>query len=146
MAAKPLEKPDVIVCERSGSWAAALRSNLIELAARIRETRTLAECAVELQHSPAALVAVEVTVDNLARALHYLDAWQAAYPQALLLALLARGNECHEAVLREAGAAHVVTGTRRLHSVKELVHTRIGRRSARPNILEEVWDGLPWGD
>ena len=141
-----MEKADVIICERSGSWAAALRPVVVDAGARVRETRTLVECEIELEHSPTAVVAVEVTAENLARALHCVDAWRASYPGAMLVALLAREVGQFDEVLREAGAAHVVTGTRRLHGISAIIEVRTRRRSGRPNMLEEIWAGLPWDD
>ena len=146
MDGRSLEKADAIICERSSSWAAAMRAMVMDIGARIRETRTLAECEIELEHSPTAVVAVEVTAENLARTLHCVDAWRATYPGALPVALLAREDRQYEEVLREAGAAHVATGPRRLHGIAELIEVRTRRRSGRPNMLEQVWAGLPWDD
>ena len=43
----------LIVCERTGRWAVALRRELAEAGVRVWETRTLADCRDELVENPA---------------------------------------------------------------------------------------------
>ena len=57
--------PRVIVYERSGRWAAALREQLPPEIA-LAETRSLGECSAELALSPGSVLALEVTERNLA--------------------------------------------------------------------------------
>ena len=56
----------LIVCERTGRWAVALRRELADAGVRVWETRTLAGCREELEQSPASFVALELTGDLLA--------------------------------------------------------------------------------
>ncbi len=53
----------LIVCERTGRWAVALRRELAATGVRVWETRTLAGCREELEQSPASFVALEVAGD-----------------------------------------------------------------------------------
>ena len=67
-----MNKPGVIVCERSGAWATAIRRYL-PAEIRLRQTRGLAECAAELSAAPQSLLALELTPGNLAGVLGLLS-------------------------------------------------------------------------
>ena len=53
----------LLVCERTGCWAVALRRELAEAGVRVWETRTLADCFEELAESPASFVVLELGGD-----------------------------------------------------------------------------------
>ena len=53
----------LIVCERTGRWAVALRRELADAGVRVWETRTLADCWSELAESPASFVVLELRGD-----------------------------------------------------------------------------------
>ena len=53
----------LIVCERTGRWAVALRRELADAGVRVWETRTLADCWNELAESPASFVVLELGGD-----------------------------------------------------------------------------------
>ena len=57
----------LMVCERSGPWAAALRRELAEAGVRVWETRSLAECWESLAAAPASFLIVELTLARCRR-------------------------------------------------------------------------------
>jgi hypothetical protein len=61
----PILEAALIVYERNGVWARALRQQLVNEPVAIRETRSLEECSRRLRESPASLVALEVTTTSL---------------------------------------------------------------------------------
>jgi transcriptional regulator with GAF, ATPase, and Fis domain len=72
----------LIVCERTGRWAVALRRELAEAGVRVWETRTLADCWTELAESPASFLVLELGADvaDLPERLH-LASQAAAHPR-----------------------------------------------------------------
>lgn len=56
----------LIVCERTGRWAVALRRELAGSGVRVHESRSIAECWQGLAESPAGFAVVELTGGNLA--------------------------------------------------------------------------------
>jgi hypothetical protein len=98
----------VIVCERTGKWASALRVLVPLPRTAICETRGLAECRVRLRESPASLIVVESTPENWLDVCRWLplQTGQFANMRAVIVAEpVLRGAEC---LLRTAGAHHLV--------------------------------------
>jgi hypothetical protein len=97
-----------IVCERTGRWAAALRTSLagqynwaslavderarstptISSDRRVYEVRSLAELTSRLQERPAAVALVETHAANLTRVLHWLSDARDRHADARFIALL----------------------------------------------------------
>ena len=140
------EGPKLIVCEKTGAWAAALRSELAGSVTRVVETRSFAACREELSAAPAAVVAWE------------LAAWSAPNLSAEIVARLRERPAAHGAVLageawkdwewllREAGGLHFVTSPRRLAPVAELARrSHVQRPAALPGIAARILAELPWG-
>ena len=116
----------LIVLERDGHWAAALRREL-ELAgdrAEVVETRSWDEVRQALERFPAAFVAAELTdtgaADFLA-AIAHLARW---HPQAAVVVLAERRLAAYRDLLSEAGALHFITSPRRLAEADDILRFR----------------------
>src|SRR5688500_5853901 len=99
----------LIVCEKTGRWAAAVQAALPGL--RLAEVRSLTQCQRELDASPQSIAAVEVAAESLEVILRWLVQMSSRYPDARLVALLVPELESAEALLREAGVVEVLTST-----------------------------------
>lgn len=142
-------KPRVIVCERSGRWAAALRRGLAcELS--LRETRSLTECEAELREATGSFLVIELTAANLTGVLELLARIGAEHRWARVAVVaersLAEGEwgACEWAV-REAGAIHFATSPRKAAELARLAerHAALVPRPKR-SLAAQVWDSLPW--
>ena len=138
--------PRVIVYERSGRWAAALRAQLppeISLA----ETRSLGECTAELAQSPGSFLALEATERNLLAVVDLLSSLNRRDPLARALVLSGDGLAGSEGLLREAGAVHFVTSTRAATALAQVFENHFRRVPLPPkNLADSVWESLPWAD
>ncbi len=152
LPASPLNKsarPRVIVCERSGRWAAALRRVLArELS--LRETRSLAECEAELREAPESFLVVELTATHLGGVLELLTCVGAEYRWARIAVVAERSVAAGELTacewtMREAGAIHFVTSPRQAAELARLAerHAALVPRPKR-SLAAQVWDSLPW--
>lgn len=138
--------PRVIVYERSGRWAAALRPQM-PLEILLAETRSLGECAAELVRSPGSLLALEVTARNLAAVVDLLSGLNRRDPLARALVLVGDGLAASEDLLREAGAVHFVTSIRAAGALKQVFENHFRRVPLPPkNLAGSVWESLPWAD
>ncbi len=99
------DAPAVIVCERTLKWAAALRRHL-PANARLRETRALGECAVELDAAPESFLVLELSESNLPRVLAFLAELARRWPRAAALVVAEPSLAEHQWLVREAGAVH----------------------------------------
>lgn len=135
----------LIVCEKTGRWAAAFRRALAGHSQALSETRSLAHCGRELADSPASVVAIEITPANLEAVCQEMLAWSHHYPAARLLALAERGLETAEVLLREAGALDVLFSTRDVPAASRLVVRRLALAPV-PALpwREALQNRLPW--
>ena len=135
----------VIVCEKTGRWATALRRAFRGLQLRVTETRSLTACWQELEQCPTSLVALEFVPDNREAILRRLLDLHSRYRWAQAIVLAERGSEPFEWILREAGAIHVLFSPRSLAAT-----ARLARRHAHSvpradiDIREAVWRRLPF--
>lgn len=136
-----------ILCERTGTWAIALRPALQRLGHRVYETRSLDACWEEITASPASLVGIEVTADNLEQVVAWMCRLRPAFAAVRVVALGHRGLECCQWVLRQAGAVHMVCSPRETQDVVRIVQRHLG---AAPEMdatdRERIWQRLPWAD
>jgi hypothetical protein len=138
--------PRVIVYERSGRWAAALREQLPPEFS-LAETRSLGECAAELALSPGSLLALEVTERNLSAIVDLLSSLNRRDSLARALVLASDGLAASDGLLREAGAVHFVTSTRAASALKQVFENHFRRVPLPPrNLADSVWESLPWAD
>lgn len=155
--------PHWIVCERSGRWAAALRTALARRSPRdaapqsLDEVRNLADLTTRLHEFPTSLALLEVTLKNLDATLAWLSETSRRSPHMRAAALLDHGFSDNLPVvataLREAGAAEVILSPRQLQPVLSLGRhfTSKTRDAALPltadqSIEKWAWGLLPWQD
>jgi hypothetical protein len=163
---------DLLVCERTGRWAAALRVAVARQAGissrepRIYETRSLEELAERLETRPLSLALLEVHLSTLGKLLSCLADHSRRFPRVRFVALLddalgiAASREIKQpsgssqdvvAALLEAGAVDFAHSPRRLQHVFALAerHAAIAADANRqPNpaqsIADWAWSQLPW--
>jgi hypothetical protein len=135
----------VIVCEKTGAWAIALRRLLSGGGCRVYETRSWTECWGELERSPASVVVLELTTQNHERVLKRLLNMAHRFPQSRAMVCGARGLEGYEWALREAGAVQVVFAPRRLAGAARIIERHL-MLAPQPELTlrESVWRRLPW--
>jgi len=158
----------LILCERTGRWAAALRRELeaqqrkrascaeppagisdktyvSPLPPRVEETRSLARAFRALAEAPASFLIVELSranVDALLGRMAELARW---FPLARLAVLSDRRLAGYGWLMREAGAVWHTCSPRRLAPLAALArrHLVSGPRPRR-TLREQIWAGLPW--
>ena len=137
----------IIICERTGTWAVALRRPLQQVGHRIVETRSLDACWAEVTARPESLVAVEATVANLETLVPWMQRLVAGFPRARVVVLGQRVLEPAEWLLREAGAVHVVFSPRQWPPVVHIAQRHLGA-APRPDDTDRqrIWRRLPWAD
>ena len=134
----------VIVCERRDLWAPALRAALGEAIA-VRSVRSLTECDRELDDTPGALVAAELTADAAGRLCEFIGRLGDRRRSVRVIALAERALAEHEWRLREAGAVHFETSPRRLAALAALVARQRSEPGATArSTRERIWARLPW--
>jgi hypothetical protein len=147
----------VIVMERTGDWAVALRRHLHESTARLIETRSLDECWQRLGEWPEALVVWELTDSNLRALIAALLSLQREFPQATAVVVAERRLVAWAELIREAGAIHFVSSPRAISAIADIVSRRASRPSSvaygRQSLMETnddalaaIWAELPWSD
>ena len=135
----------MIVCERTGKWAVAMRRSAAVGSCRVYETRSLQECRDEVQASPASLVAVEATTANVDDVLDWLTDIRRDFPQTHVVILGDRGLEQEQWLWREAGAVHVVHSPRRVDEVLRIASRQLeAARAEEPLTREQFMDRSLW--
>jgi len=136
----------IIVSEKTGNWTVVLRRTMPSAGDRIHETRSMAECWRELEHSPASLVALEVTPDNCEAVVKYLVKLSSDFHQVRSIVLGSRGMEPYEWVLREAGAAHVFFSPRHAGGAARLIERHLAHAPQhQPTFHDSIRTRMPWG-
>ena len=135
----------LIVCEKLGHWAAAIRRAAGHRDLPIREVRSLEQAQRLLSSMPASMVAIEVSIGSVTKTLSLIAAWRIRDPAAQFVLLAEPELEAIELMLREAGAAHVVYSSRDVAATVRLVRRHLAR-CPRPELSLEVsiWAALPW--
>jgi hypothetical protein len=144
MAIAPL-----IVLERDGHWAAALRLAMGDAVVPLVEIRSWDECWPRLEKRPSALVAVELTDANVDAVVAALERIDRRFPQAAVLILAERTLAPYRSVLCEAGALHFVSSPRKLGGVNEILRrcSNFSETAASASSrLDEIVAELPWRD
>lgn len=138
----------LVVCERTGHWAVALRRELARLdkpGVRIHETRSVNECWRLLDDYRASFVVVEVTPSNVQVVLHRLAEFEWEFPSARVAVVVGRAFRSCEPILREAGAIHFVDSPRQLKPLGEIVCRHLDRiPKPKLGLVEQAWADLPW--
>jgi hypothetical protein len=134
----------LIVSERTGRWAVALRRELAAAGVRVWETRSLADCWEELAASPASFVVVEVD-RNLVALLDHVARLPQTFPAARAAVVSQRSLADCEWLLREAGAVHYVCSPREVAPLARIACRHLAQGPSPPQSLtEQIWASLPW--
>jgi len=135
----------LIVCERRGHWAVALRRELVELGVRVYETRSLAACWKMLAESPAAFVVVELTAGCLDALLGRMARLERDFPRARLAVVADRSLAGYEWLMREAGAVHFADSPRQFGPLAQLACRHLAQvPAAKMSLTRRIWESLPW--
>ncbi|MBN2580123.1 MAG: hypothetical protein JXB10_14125 [Pirellulales bacterium] len=136
----------LLVCERTGRWAAALRRELADSGLRVWELRTWDDCDSELAAAPASFLVLELAPRRLAAALAALPRWRKGYPAMRAAVVAERDLASCEWLLREAGAVHFLCSPRQLGALARIV-LRHAAQVPPPHqtLSQRLWAGLPWG-
>jgi len=136
----------LIVCERTGRWATALRRELTASGVRVWETRTLDDCWKELAESPAAFVVLELT-KNMDGLLRLLARQPREFPSARLAVVAKRSLAGYEDLMREAGAVHFLTSPRQTGLLVRLACRHLSQvPPPQQSLTDRIWASLPWGE
>jgi hypothetical protein len=159
----------LIVCERTGHWAAALRRELeraggggpfragraaevpaaspnASLPPRIDETRSLAHAFRALAEAPASFLIVELSRGNVDALLDRMPDLARWYPLARLAVLSDRRLAGWGWLLREAGAVWHASSPRRLAPLLATARRHLATAPRpRRSLRDRIWAGLPWG-
>lgn len=141
------EPPCLIVCERSGEWAVALRTAVAKSPGdrRILETRSLGQCWDELARRPSSFVVVELATAEADALLERLARIERRFPLAGVAVVADRTLADYEPLVREAGAVHFVDSPRQAESLARLACNHLERAaSPRRSVRETILAGLPW--
>ncbi len=136
----------LLVCERSGQWAGALRRELAQSGVPLGETRSLAECWEALAASPASFLVVELTVESAEDLLRRMVRLGRDFPLARVAVVAPRRLAGWQGLLREAGAVHFTCSPRQLGVVAEMACRHLASVPAPPQgLTDRILAGLPWG-
>jgi hypothetical protein len=142
------DRARLIVCERTGQWAVALRRELVRLGkagVRFRETRSVGECWRLLYDDRASFMVVEVTPSNVQAVLERLAELERDFPAVRVAVVVDWAFRFAEPILREAGAVHFVDSPRRLKPLAEIACRHLDRApKPKLGLVEQVWADLPW--
>jgi len=135
----------LVVCERTGRWAVALRRELAGAGVRLREARNLADCWEGLAASPASFLVIELRASTLEELLRFTARLQQDFPIARLAVVADRRLAAYEWLMREAGAVHFTCSPRQLGPLARLACRHLAQVPTPPQTLtERIWASLPW--
>lgn len=136
----------LIVCERFGHWAVALRRELAESEVRVYETRSLAECWDMLVAHPSSFVVAEVTRSGTQGLLERVARLGKDFPLARASVVGDREVASCEWLIRESGAVYFSVSPREAGVLAGLAvrHLQAAPQPQR-TLSEKIWDRLPWG-
>jgi hypothetical protein len=134
-----------LICEKTGSWAAALRWASDVGAPRLHETRSLVDCREELQRWPASFLVLEATSTGAESVVRLVDELKRSFSRSSAVVVAERQLAPWEGLLREAGAIEVVFSPRRLHLIAGLAARHLARiPRPRQSLRRAIWSRLPW--
>jgi DNA-binding NtrC family response regulator len=142
---EPAPPARLIVCERRGTWAVALRRFLPSTEMRVYETRSLAECWEMLALARASFVVAELTRPGADELLDRMLRLSREHPLARVAVVAERALAPCEWLTREAGAVHFAISPRDLGSLAHLAarHLEAAPKPAL-SLVEQIWARLPW--
>jgi hypothetical protein len=135
----------LIVFERSGHWAAALRAPGLSGLPPVVETRSLAACSDALVQWPASLVALEATASSSDTVRTWIVEQLRVQQRAAMVALLAPEAANAELMFREAGAVDVIASVLDVPRIARLAKRCAARApDSEPTFEQFVAEMLPW--
>ncbi|MGA2065285.1 MAG: hypothetical protein ABSG86_09955 [Thermoguttaceae bacterium] len=136
----------LIVCERSGQWAAALRRELADAGLRVWETRSLADAWEALAATPAAFLVLELLGANAEPLLGRMAWLGRDFPRSRAAVVASRRLAAYESLAREAGAVHFACSLRHLAPLARMIVRHLAELPPpQQTLLERIWASLPWG-
>ena len=142
-----MNSPPLIVCEKSGRWAAWIRRSLERDLLKLRQTRSMTECWEELTCSPQSLLALEVTPDNLEPVVERLTLLRDEFPLARAIVMLDVADAEVEWLCREAGAVYVAQSLPDLKGAMPLLRRHLEQcevDTEQNEWLSDLQERLPW--
>jgi hypothetical protein len=135
----------LIVLERAGRWAMALRRDLPEPGVRVYETRSVAGCWEMLGQCPASFVVAELAPVNARALLERMARLERDFPWARVAVVAERSLASCEWLMREAGAVHFAVSTRQARPLARMALRHLQTVPEPPQTFaEQIWSGLPW--
>jgi len=135
----------LIVCERTGRWAIALRRELAEVGVRVWETRSVDDCWHELARSPASFVVLELR-GKIPALLQRIVRLSREFPLARVAVAAERSMADYQWIAREAGAVHFLSSPRRATMLAQMACRHLAQvPPPSQNLTERIWSSLPWG-
>ena len=136
----------LIVCERTGRWAVALRLAFERPAVRVYQTRSVPECWEMFGKCPASFVVAELTTANADALLDRMARHQRLFPLGRVAVVAKRSMAAYEPLLREAGAVHFLCSPRQVGRLAQLACRHLAQvPPLQQNLTERIWANLPWG-
>lgn len=133
----------IIVCEKTGRWGAAFRRALPAVC--LCETRSWAACLRELQARRAALVALEVSAENVEASCQRVVQLSLSFVRVRSIVLTGLELEPLQWLFREAGAVGVAFSWEDVIELKPLIQRFLDRLpSSSMPFRQQVWSRLPW--
>jgi hypothetical protein len=135
----------LILLEKTGRWAAAVRLAHAGRLPPLVETRSWADCSAAVRDWPRSLVAVEVTPGNLGAAVDWIVSAARSFPACRLVCLTTPELSPAELLLREAGAIDVIRSVLETPRLARLARRHDVRAPRQAQSLEEfVAERMPW--
>jgi hypothetical protein len=139
-----MNKPAVILYERTGRWAAAIMRHL-PAAVELVQVRGRDQCLACLAEAPTSIVAFEFTAKGVKEPVELASQITRRYPWSTIVALAGDEATDFEQLSREAGIAHVFQSPRELAPWPQIVERHFARIPLEPvEFAESVWRSLPW--
>jgi hypothetical protein len=136
----------LVVCERTGRWAVALRRELSEAGVRVWETRNLSDCGLLLAQSPASFAILELNENKINETLRFINIWQAEFPHFRFAVVGDHGLSSCQWLMRETGADDFLCSMRKIGDLAQTACRHLAQVPAAPQSLSErIWANLPWG-
>jgi hypothetical protein len=134
-----------IVCEKSGSWAAAIRAAANQAPNFLQETRSLVQCWEALAENPSSFLVLEVRIDNFESLLEQLSELSRRWPKGQAAVVGTRRWRDCEWLFREAGAVHVQFSPRWMKPLVDLIRRHQATTlQEQPELQQAILKRLPW--
>jgi hypothetical protein len=136
----------LVVCERTGRWALAVRRELADTGIRVWETRSLEDCASVLGESPASFLVLELSEMKIEETLDFARNWQAEFPLFRFAIVADRDLAPYKWLMHESGAAEFFCSVRKSGALARTACRHLAQVPSLPQSLSErIWANLPWG-